>query len=88
MIDRVVGSWYVSTFPESHFVTGLTAALITDDARWNLRGRNLAIHSKGESERIRFDTAAQVVEALTDRFGIDLTGLGDVEARVNEVLDS
>ena len=44
--------------------------------------------SKGDSERIRFDTAAQVVEALTDRFGIDLTGLGDVEARVNEVLDS
>jgi arylamine N-acetyltransferase len=29
-----------------------------------------------------------VVEALTDRFGLDLTGLGDVEARVNEVLDS
>ena len=88
MIDRQVGSWYVSTYPESHFVYGLTAALITDDARWNLRGRNLAIHRKGESERIRFDTAAQVVEALTDRFGIDLTGLGDVEARVNEVLDS
>ena len=88
MIDRQVGSWYVSTYPESHFVYGLTAALITDDARWNLRGRNLAIHRKGESERIRFDTAAQVVEALTDRFGIDLTGLADVEARVNEVLDS
>ncbi len=88
MIDRQVGSWYVSTYPESHFVTGLTVALVTDDARWNLRGRNLAIHGKGGSERIRFDTAAQVVEALTDRFGLDLTGLGDVEARVNEVLDS
>ncbi len=88
MIDRRVGSWYVSTFPESHFVTGLTAALVTDDARWNLRGRNLAIHSRGNSERIRFDTAAQVVDALTDRFGLDLTGLGDVEARVNQVLDS
>ena len=88
MIDRQVGSWYVSTYPGSHFVSGLTAALITDDARWNLRGRNLAIHGKGGSERIRFDTAAQVVETLTERFGIDLTGLGDVEARVNEVLDS
>jgi arylamine N-acetyltransferase len=88
MIDRQVGSWYVSTYPESHFVTGLTVALVADDARWNLRGRNLAIHRKGESERIRFDTAAEVVEALTDRFGIDLTGLGDVEARVNQVLDS
>ena len=88
MIDRQVGSWYVSTYPGSHFVSGLSVALITDDARWNLRGRNLAIHGKGGSERIRFDTAAQVVEALTERFGIDLTGLGDVEARVNEVLDS
>ena len=88
MIDRQVGSWYVSTYPESHFVSGLTAALVTDDARWNMRGRNLAIHSKGRSERIRFDTAAEVVEALTDRFGIDLTGLGDVEARVSEVMDS
>lgn len=88
MIDRQVGSWYVSTYPESGFVVGLSVALVTDDARWNLRGRNLAIHSKGESERIRFDNAAQVVEALTDRFGIDLTGLGDVEARVSQVLDS
>jgi arylamine N-acetyltransferase len=88
MIDRQVGSWYVSTYPESGFVTGLSVALITDDARWNLRGRNLAIHGKGGSERVRFDTATQVVETLTDRFGIDLTGLGDVEARVNEVLDS
>jgi arylamine N-acetyltransferase len=88
MIDRKVGSWYVSTYPGSHFVYGLTVALVTDDARYNLRGRNLAIHSKGDSERIRFDTAAQVLEALTDRFGIDLSGLGDVEARVSQVLDS
>ena len=34
---------------------------------------------------MRFDSAAEVVELLTDRFGIDLTGLGDVEARVSEV---
>ena len=38
MIDLEVGSWYVSTYPESRFVTGLTVALVTDDARWNLRG--------------------------------------------------
>lgn len=88
MIDRQVGSWYVSTYPGSHFVYGLSVALVTDDARWNLRGRNLAIHGRDGSERIRFDTAADVVEALTERFGLDLTGLGDVEARVNEVLDS
>ena len=90
-IDLEVGSWYVSTYPESVFVVGLTAALVTNDARWNLRGRNLAIHSGGDTERIRFDTAAQVLDALTDRFGIDLTDLGDrhdLEARVTEVLDT
>jgi arylamine N-acetyltransferase len=90
-IDLEVGSWYVSTHPDSFFVTGVTAALVTDDARWNLRGRNLAIHRAGETEKVRFDTAAEVLDALTDRFGIDLTDLGDpadVEARVNELLDS
>jgi arylamine N-acetyltransferase len=90
-IDREVGSWYVSTYPHSTFVVGLSAAILTEDARWNLRGRNLAIHSAGDTERIRFATAADVLNALTDRFGIDLTDLGDrvdVEARVNAVLDS
>jgi arylamine N-acetyltransferase len=90
-IDLEVGSWYVSTHPNSHFVTGLSAALVTDDARWNLRGRHLAVHRAGTTEKIRFDSAADVLDMLTDRFGIDVAGLGDradVEARVNEVLDS
>jgi arylamine N-acetyltransferase len=89
MIDLKVGSWYVSTYAESKFVISLTAALVTDDARWNLRGRNLAIHTRGgHTERIRFDTAAQVLDALTNRFGINLSGLGDVESRVAAVLDN
>src|SRR3981081_3097940 len=90
-IDLEVGSWYVSTHPKSFFVTGLTAALVTDDVRWNLRGRHLAIHRAENTKRIRFDTASDVLDALTDRFGIDMADLGDradVEARVNKVLDS
>jgi arylamine N-acetyltransferase len=90
-IDLEVGSWYVSTHPDSYFVTGLTVALVTDDERRNLRGRNLAIHRGGGTEKIRFDTAAQVLDALTERFGIDLDDLGDrsdVEARVDAVLDT
>ncbi len=90
-IDLEVGSWYVSTHPHSFFVTGLTMALVTDDARWNMRGRNLAVHRGGETEKVRFDTAADVLDVLTDRFGVDVADLGDradVEARINEVLDS
>jgi arylamine N-acetyltransferase len=88
LIDLQVGSWYVSTHPGSTFTTGLTAALVTDDARVNMRGRNLAIHRGGETEKIRFETAADVLDALTNRFGIDITGLGDLEGRVSEVLDT
>jgi arylamine N-acetyltransferase len=90
-IDLEVGSWYVSTHPASGFVVGLTAALVTDDARINMRGRHLAMHRADGSQRIRFDTAAQVLDALTDRFGVDLTDLGDradVEQRVHDVLDA
>jgi arylamine N-acetyltransferase len=90
-IDLEVGSWYVSTHPKSVFVVGLSAARQTEDARWNLRGRHLAIHHARQTERIRFDTAAAVLDALADRFCIDLSDLGDrvdLEARVNEVLDN
>ena len=90
-IDLEVGSWYVSTHPKSGFVTGLTAALVTDDARWNLRGRNLAVHRAGGSEKTRLDTAAEVVDLLGDTFGINIADLGDradVEARVTQVLDT
>ncbi|MDT5151955.1 MAG: arylamine N-acetyltransferase [Mycobacterium sp.] len=90
-IDLEVGSWYVSTHPSSPFVTGMTAALVTEDGRWNLRGRNLAIHRGGNTEKVRFDNAAQVVEALSRMFGIDLADVADadvVQARVAQVLDS
>ncbi len=87
-IDLQVGSWFVSTHPESIFVVGLSASLIIDGARWNLRGRNLAMHRVGApSETIRFDNAAQVLDALMNRFGIDVGALGDVHARITEVLD-
>ena len=89
-IDLEVGSWYVSTYPNSFFVTGLTAALVTDGARYNMRGRNLAIHRAEGTEKIRFDTAAEVLDALANRFGIEIDDLGDradLEARVNAVLD-
>lgn len=90
LIDLEVGSWYVSTHPESKFVTALSAAIVTDDARWNLRGCHLAVHRADGSEKLRLGSAAEVLDVLSDRFGIALSDLGDaakVEARVNEVLD-
>jgi N-acetyltransferase len=68
LIDLQVGSWFAATHPTSYFVVGLTAALATDDARWNLRGRNLAIHRGDETRRIRFDTAAEVADAFATTY--------------------
>ena len=90
-IDLKVGSWFVSTHPSSHFVTGLMAARVTDDARLNLAGRILTVHRAGGSEKIRLDDAAAVVDALTERFGVNVADLGDrgaLEARLDEVLEA
>ncbi|BBX75963.1 arylamine N-acetyltransferase [Mycobacterium shinjukuense] len=88
-IDLIVGSWYVSTHPASHFVTGLTAAIVTADARWNLAGRYLAIHRADGTEKIRLDDAAAVVDALSERFSINVADVGErgvLEARIDELL--
>jgi arylamine N-acetyltransferase len=90
-IDLKVGSWFVSTHPSSHFVTGLMAARVIDDARLNLAGRNLTVHGAEGSEKIRLDDAPAVVDALTERFGINVADLGDrgaLEARLDKVLDA
>jgi arylamine N-acetyltransferase len=87
-IDLKVGSWYVSTHPSSHFVTGLMASLVTADGRCNLSGHNLAVHRGGETEKIHFDNAAAVVDALIDRFGINVADAGErtvLEARIDKV---
>ncbi|WP_406813879.1 arylamine N-acetyltransferase [Mycobacterium sp. M23085] len=89
-IDLRVGSWYVSTHPTSMFVTGLMVAKTTGDARYNLAGRDLTIHRSDGSEKIRLDDAAAVVDVLGERFGIDVSGIGDraaLEARIAQVLD-
>jgi len=89
VIDLQLGSWYVSTYPGSKFVTGLIASTVTDDARWNLNGRHLAVHHRdGHSERTRLDNATAVLDVLMNRFGIDVGGLGDVHKRITGVLDA
>ncbi|WP_245937853.1 arylamine N-acetyltransferase family protein [Williamsia limnetica] len=88
-IDLEVGSWYVSTHPASGFVVGMTVARVTDDARWNLRGRHLSVHRRdGTSTKTVLKSAGAVVELLERRFGIDLTGIEGLERRISQVLDT
>lgn len=90
-IDLRVGSWYVSTHPSSPFVRSLTVARITDDARMNLAGRNLTIHRADASEKIRLEDAAAVVDALRDRFGINVADVAErsvLEERIDKILEA
>jgi arylamine N-acetyltransferase len=90
-IDLKVGSWYVSTNPSSFFVTSLMAALVVDDGRLNLAGRDLTIHRTDGSEKIRLADAAAVVDILADRFGVDVADLGErasLEARLGRTFEN
>jgi arylamine N-acetyltransferase len=90
-IDLKVGSWFVSTHPSSHFVTGLMAARVTEDGRLNLAGRDLTVHRADGSEKIRLDGAAAVVDVLAERFGINVADIGErgaLEARLDKVLEA
>ncbi len=86
-IDLAVGSWWVSTHPSSHFVTGLVAR-VAGDARLNLAGRNLVIHRGDGSEKIGLDGAAAVLDALQERFGINLADFdrAALQSRVEALL--
>ena len=87
-IDLVVGSWYVSTHPSSHFVTTLMASLVTADGRCNLSGRHLSVHGGGGTQKFELPDAATVVDVLGDRFGINLADTGErsaLEARIDRL---
>lgn len=88
-VDLTVGSWYVSTHPASQFVTAMMIALVTDEGRMNLSGRNLVIHRADDTEKILLEDAAAVVDTLSQRFGINVADVGDraaLEARIEELL--
>jgi len=90
-IDLKVGSWYVSTNPSSFFVTSLMAARVVDDGRLNLAGRDLTIHRADGSEKISLADAAAVVDALGDRFGVNVADLGEraaLEARLGQTFEA
>jgi arylamine N-acetyltransferase len=85
-IDLTVGSWYVSTHPSSHFVTGLMVAAVTDDGRMNLAGRSLTIHRADGTEKTVLEDAAAVVDTLRGPFGIDVPEPGRLAARLDALL--
>jgi N-hydroxyarylamine O-acetyltransferase len=71
--DCVFPNFYLSTHPQSLFVTGLMAARPARDRRYALRNNRLSIHHmNGADEQRALATTAEIRDALEDLFLIRL----------------
>lgn len=71
--DYRVGNWWTSTNPDSHFVTGLSAARAPAGRRLTLRNREFAVHvTGGATERRTLHDTAEICAVLQDEFLIRL----------------
>lgn len=67
-IDCVVGNWYTSQHPDSHFRHQLIAARTTDEARYGLRDNRLTTRlADGRTDR-RYLTADEIERVLGEIF--------------------
>lgn len=72
-IDYTVGSWYVSTHPDSPFLGQLIVARTGHRLRKTLNNGSFAIHRLGEdSERVQLRDVDAVLEVLRDEFAIQV----------------
>lgn len=67
-VDCIVGNWYTSTHPESHFRHQLIAARTTNEARYGLRDNRLTTRlADGRTDR-RYLTANEIERVLGEIF--------------------
>jgi len=84
-IDYAIASYYLSTNPASHFITGLIAARALPDRRYALAGNRLTVHHlNGPSKRREIATAGALAETLEQLFAITLPDRAAFEAKVAE----
>ncbi|MFD4553142.1 arylamine N-acetyltransferase [Streptomyces sp. NPDC058469] len=72
--DFVVGAWWHSTSPASHFTRSLVCSRLTDDGgRVTLSGRGLTVTAADGTRDIReLTTDEEVLAVYRERFGIEL----------------
>jgi N-hydroxyarylamine O-acetyltransferase len=70
-IDRVLGNWYTSAHPESHFRNRLIVARATDEGRVTLANRELGIRRRdGQSEARLLESPEELLAVLAQHFGL------------------
>jgi N-hydroxyarylamine O-acetyltransferase len=82
LIDYEQANWYVSTHPQSPFVTGLMAARPLPDRRYALSNNRVSVHHlNGATEHELLRSPREIRQALDDLFGVDVPDVADADAR-------
>lgn len=85
--DYEVTSWYLSNHPNSHFVTGLIAALPFENGRHTLRNNDFATHYlDGSHDRKRFDNAADLRKVLQEIFQLSLPEVPHLDDNLHRLI--
>jgi len=86
-IDYEVGSWYVSTHPDSPFLGQLVVARTGHGLRKTLSNGSFAIHRLGEeSQRIQLRDVEAVLRVLRVEFGIRVPAHPELEPTIARLL--
>jgi N-hydroxyarylamine O-acetyltransferase len=84
--DYEPSNWYVSTHPQSQFVTDLIASRALRGRRITLRNNVLTVYPvDGEPVRRTLATAGELRQALESEFGLALGGMSGLDARLAEI---
>jgi N-hydroxyarylamine O-acetyltransferase len=85
--DYEVSNWYVSSHPDSHFLSGLIAGRTAPGRRYALRNNELAVHHlNGNTERRVLTSAAELRETLEGPFCLTLPDAPGLDAALARVI--
>lgn len=84
-IDYAVSSHFLSTHPDSHFLSTVIAARALPDRRYALRNNRLSTHHLGgRTEQREIATAAELAEVLESQLEIVMPDRAAFEAKVRD----
>ncbi|HEY9604686.1 MAG TPA: arylamine N-acetyltransferase [Allocoleopsis sp.] len=85
--DYEVSNWYVSTHPNSLFVTTLIAARPDKNCRYALRNNHLTTHYlNGQTEQRVLSTVTDLRTALEDVFGLTLPAIANLDSALQQLV--
>lgn len=87
LADYEVSNWYVSTHPNSLFVTTLIAGRPDSDCRYALQNNELTTHYlDGRTERRVLSTVTELRTALSDVIGLKLPASANLDSALQQVV--